>query len=421
MSETTAPAASDTASAGKPKTLTAQAIEVIVKVGLILALAAWSYDIIRPFIGPIVWAVIIAVAYYPFVLWLADRLGGRTTLAATLATLLGLTILIAPSLTLGVAAVEQGREVAAQIQEGTFDVPPPPDQAKEVPVVGERLHAFWKLAETNMDEAVKKAAPTLKPVASKAVGAGMGLVLGLLQFVFSLIVAGVLMAKAQDIRAGMIRLAARVSDKAKGERLLTASINTIRSVVKGILGIAVIQSIATGIGFSIAGVPMTGLWAAVVLVLAVVQLPPALVLLPASIHMYGELGGGWGTAFLVWNLIIILSENVLKPILFGRGVEAPMLVVFIGAIGGMLAAGIIGLFIGPVILSLFWMLFQDWLEQELPAPAAAVAPTAAGAVAAQPAEGAQAAAATPAAPSTPAMPAFGGSAPSEGEEGKGAG
>lgn len=232
-------------------------------------------------------------------------------------------------------------------------------------MIGEKLYKIWGLASSNLEAAIIHLAPQLKAFGKWLLTAVTGTGFGVLQFVFSLIIAGVFLANASAgykvTRAIFTRLAGD-----QGGDFTDLAGATVRSVAQGVLGIAIIQGILAGIGLIAAGVPAAGLWALLVLVLAIVQLPPLLVLLPIIFYVFSTASAVTAVLFMIWSILVSISDTFLKPLFLGRGVEIPMLIILIGAIGGMMTSGIIGLFVGAVVLALGYKLFMAWLYEDQP-------------------------------------------------------
>ncbi len=346
------------------KSPVARALEVTIHVGLVVLLLFWCFRIAQPFIQIFVWGIIIAIAIFPGYRWLDSALGGRKKLAAILVTLLLLIILIVPSLMFAGSLVETAQKLSVGFSKGSLNIPAPPESIKSWPAIGEMLYDFWRLASENLTAAVSKIAPYLKTfglwLLSTAAGAGFGIV----SFVIAIIIAGVLLANGergvQVARAIAVRLAGE-----RGIEFVQLSGATVRSVARGILGVAVIQAILAGLGCLVVGVPGAGLWALLVLILAVVQLPTFLILGPIIVYVFYTASTVPAVLFAIWTILVGGCDSFLKPVLMGRGVDVPMLVVFIGAIGGFILNGIIGLFIGAIILSLGFKLFQVWLNEDM--------------------------------------------------------
>ncbi|HEC07379.1 MAG TPA: AI-2E family transporter [Thiolapillus brandeum] len=338
-------------------------IDSAIQIGLMALLTGWSIYIASPFIGPIIWGIIIAIGSYPLYSWLHKKFGLGKNLTATLLTLLMLAVLIIPSVMLSGALVEEARELSGYLQEGNeLSIPPPPDRITNWPLVGKKLHAFWVYASENPGEALGEIEPQLKTVGKWLLSAAAGTGLGILMFIFSIIIAGIFLATAAGGRKAAVAIFDRLTGD-RGEELTELSKSTVRSVVNGILGIAIIQTLLAGLGFLAMGIPGAGILALVCLVLAVVQIDILLILIPLSIYAFSFAGTGAAIAFLAWNIAVGLMNNVLKPILLARGVKAPMAVIFVGAIGGLIAHGLVGLFVGAVVLVLAYTLFMLWLDE----------------------------------------------------------
>lgn len=335
-------------------------VETLIRLGVVAILIIYCYQIVRPFIIPVVWGVIIAVAMHPTFERLRAALGNRNALAASLITLLTLTILLVPTAMLSETLVVSAHELAKALRAGTLVIPEPPESVAGWPLIGERLSQFWHLASTNLQEALGRVGSRLQPVARWLLSAVTGGGIALLQFVVAIIVAGAIVAHDAAGKRVAQAIAARLADE-RGNELLDLARATIRSVARGILGVALIQSLLAGMGFLVMGVPGAGLLALICLLLAVIQIGVFPVTIPVVIYVFATADPLPAVLFLVWSLLVGMLDNVLKPILLGRGVNVPMLVIFIGAIGGFLASGIIGLFIGSVILVLGYQLFLAWL------------------------------------------------------------
>ena len=339
-----------------------RAIETTIRIGLVVVLVVWCYRIVEPFVFAVIWGIVIAIGTYPAYRWLQARMGGRRGLAALVFTLLLLTLLIIPTVMLTGALLESARGLSADLSDGSLTIPSPPEGVAKLPFIGEQLDEFWSLAAENLDDALDRIEPQVKAFGGWLLKAGAKAGLGILQFVFAIIIAGVLVAKA----GSGYRAASTIAGRLVGERgvaLTDLAHGTVQSVVNGIVGIALIQTILAGLGFLAIGLPGAGIWALVCLVLAVVQIDILLILIPIAIYVFSVAGTGVAVAYLVWSLFVGLLNNALKPLLLGRGLDIPMLIILMGAIGGMLWSGIIGLFVGPVVLALGYVLFIDWLKE----------------------------------------------------------
>jgi predicted PurR-regulated permease PerM len=345
------------------KLFVTRALDATIHIGLVILLLFYCFQIGRPFIDTIVWGIIIAVAVYPGHQRLQSMLGGRGGLAAALIVLLALVLLIVPTFMLGGSLVETAREYSVELRDGALNVPPPPENIRSWPAIGEPLYKFWSLASENLSTALGKMAPQLKAFGSWLLSAVAGAGAGILKFVFAIIISGVLLARATVGGKAAQTIAARLAGE-RGAEFIDLAEATVRSVTRGILGVALIQAILAGLGCLVVGVPGAGLWAFFVLLLAVVQLPTILVLGPIIIYVFYTASTFTAVVFAIWTILVSGCDSFLKPLLMGRGVDVPMLVIFIGAIGGFIFQGIIGLFIGAIILALGYKLFLAWLNEE---------------------------------------------------------
>ncbi len=337
------------------------ALEVSIHIGLAILLTAACLLILFPFIPLIAWGVIIAVAAYPGFQAVQRALGGRGALTATLFAVLFLSLLIVPVVLLADTLIDGVQTLASHLKEGTGVIPPPPAGVENWPIIGARLNSLWSQASRDISQAVRSLAPHIKAAVPRILSVSSGLGLAVVQFALSFVVACVLLANAQYAYKVTQSLSNRLfgDEGPEFQQLIGA---TIRSVTSGILGVALIQSILAGLGFLVAGLPGAGLWAVAFLISAVLQVG-VLILIPAVIYMFAISSVTKGVIFLVWCVFVALVDNFLKPLLLGRGVAVPTAVVFLGAIGGFVALGLIGLFVGAIVLSVGYKLFLAWLEQ----------------------------------------------------------
>jgi len=361
-------------------------IDVGVRAGLLLALAAFCYRIVAPFVPLMLWGAIIAVALAPLYPSLKSFLGGRNGLAAASFVLAGLALLVVPTVVLSTTLVDAAQSLAQGLHSGTIDIPDPPDSVAGWPLVGERLHAFWSLAAENLESAMEELAPHMRPVASWLLAQLATGGLAILQLALAIVVAGMLLANADGGERAARTLLHRVAGE-RGELMLHVCTATIRSVAQGVLGIAVIQGLLAGVGLLAAGVPGAGLWALLVMLLAVMQLPPLLILGPIMIYVFAVESTTVAVLFSIWSIAVSMLDGVLKPLLLGRGTGVPMLVILLGAIGGLVSSGIIGLFLGAVLLAIGYEVFRAWLHRDAP-PAPGGTAAAAGAGVTPPGDGA---------------------------------
>ncbi len=342
---------------------TQNTIEAAVRLGLLLLLATWCFKIIAPFIIPVMWGVIIAVAIYPLFLKLKSTLGGNNKLAATVYTLLALAMLITPTVMISNSVIETSSIISERYEAGILDIPPPNDSVKEWPLVGEKLHTIWAQASNNLENTLKKYDAETKKLAKVIISGAAGAAGTILQFVLSIIISGIFIANATAAYDVTIKIFTRLTNNESGKDYADLSKLTIRSVAQGVLGVAMIQATLSALGMMVMDVPAWGLWTLLVLVLAIAQLPPIVVLGFVSAYVFSVAETTPAVIFLVYCLIISSSDAFLKPLFLGRGMQTPMLVILLGAIGGMIMSGIIGLFVGAIVLALGYELFMKWLNK----------------------------------------------------------
>jgi len=344
-----------------------RSIELLIRIGFLILLIAASLMILAPFIIILIWGVIIAIAQFPLFKKSVNALGNKKTLTAVLFTLAGLIVIIIPSLMLAESSASGYQNLLKAFEEGRLTIPPPTENVNEWPLIGKNLYNIWGQASNNLLELLSEYNGQHSEQVKEFIGWLLKTLTSIgftfLQFIVSIIIAGVLLAKA-DMGAETAKEFAKrlVGDNA--EDFINLTIGTIRSVVQGILGVALIQALASVILLIIFNVPLPGLWALFVLILATVQLSPLLILGPISIYVFSVLDTVPATVFTVLAVLISISDGFLKPLLLGRGVDIPMLVVLLGAIGGMLAFGILGLFVGAVVLAVSYKLMMAWLHAD---------------------------------------------------------
>ena len=307
------------------------------------------------------WGIIVTIAVYPRYQQLQLVLRGRRVLAAVLITLILLAFLIGPVVLLSGTLIGGIQNLVAHFKDGTPIIPPPPAGVETWPLVGIPLKNAWSLASTNITTALMSFAPQIKAIVPSLLSASAGIGLTVLQFALSIIVAGALLANSRGAAGAAHSLANRIFGD-NGPEFEEVVGSTIRSVTIGILGVALIQSVLAALGFVVAGLPGAGLWAVVFLVAALLQVG-TVVLIPAVIYVFATASVTKAVIFMVWCLIVALVDNTLKPLLLGRGVAVPIAVVFLGAIGGFVAMGLVGLFVGAIVLSVGYKLFLAWINE----------------------------------------------------------
>ena len=338
------------------------AIEVFIRLGFLALLIAWCFQIVAPFAGVILWGVILALAIAPLYNSLNGRLGDKPKLTAAIIILGGLLIIILPSWLFVDSTIDGFRAFSDKLDAGTLMVPPPPESVADWPLIGSKTYDLWKLASGNLEGFLNKYSDQITQVSKTVVDGVLGVGASIAQIAFAIIVAGILLATK-----GTEDVSKQVFNKivgGRGDRISDLVSRTVGNVTKGVLGVAVIQALLVGAGFVLAGVPYAGVWTLAVLVLAILQLPPTLVIIPVIVYLFSAVSTLPAVLWTIYLALAGLSDNVLKPILLGKGAPVPMLVIFLGVIGGFMLSGFIGLFTGAIVLSIGYKLFIAWLMPE---------------------------------------------------------
>ena len=338
-------------------------LDVLIQAGLIGALVVLCFQIFSPFLTLMLWAVILAVTLYPLHQIIARKLGGRQGWAATLLVLSGIVLIVVPIFLLASSLADSIVSFVQGMRNNTLEIPAPPDAVAGWPVVGEKLHAAWQLAATDLPTLLQKLQPKIGDLARAALGYVAGMGGSMLAFLFSFVVAGIIMAYGEGGAESMRAIHRRIVGAERGDRFTALSTATIRAVAMGVLGVALIQAIVIGLALILAGIPFAGVLAVITLVLGVAQIPALLITLPAIAYIWMS-GSYETTPAVIYTVLLVIAgfaDNVLKPILLGRGVDAPMPVILLGALGGMVSAGLLGMFAGAVLLALGYQLFMAWV------------------------------------------------------------
>lgn len=332
-------------------------------VAFLAAMIVGTLWIIRPFLGAAIWATTIVVATWPVMLTLQGRLGGRRTLAVLAMTLLMLLCFIIPlALAVTVIVVNVDPIVAWVTSLGTLGLPPPPAWLERVPLVGRTIAARW----AEIVSAPGDVAADIAPYARTAVGWFVSLVGGAARLAVELllivVIAACLYARGERAAEFACRFAHRLAGP-RGERSVGLAGGAIRSIALGVVVTAIVQALLAGIGLAVAGVPFAAVLTAVTVLLAIAQIGTLPVLGPAVAWLYWKGDAGWATGLLVWTVFVVSIDNVLRPVLIRRGADLPLLLIFAGVLGGVIGFGIIGIFIGPVVLAVTYTLLLDWMDR----------------------------------------------------------
>src|SRR5262245_9075896 len=321
-----------------------------------------SLWVLRPFIAATIWAIMIVVATWPILRAVQARLGNRRSLAVTVMSVVLLLVLVVP-LSLGVGAVVGNSDVIVDwaTSLASLKLPPPPAGLEGIPVLGPKIVAGWQELVAHPEEVSSRLAPYMRGAAIWFVGVVGGIAGLTLQFLLIVAVAALLYARGESFADFARRFFTRLAG-ARGDRAVTLAGQAIRAVALGVVVTAVIQTVLAGIGLAVTGVPFAAVLTAAIMMLCIAQLGPILVLVPAVAWLYWKGYAGAGTVLLVWTVVVGALDNVLRPILIRRGADLPLPLILAGVIGGLIGFGIIGIFIGPVVLAVTYTLLVDWVE-----------------------------------------------------------
>ena len=341
---------------------TSTMFDAALRIGLVVLLAYACARIVLPFAGILIWSTILAVMLYPLHRRLAARLGDRWS--AVLIGVLGVALALGPMVIVVTSLASSIYSLVSSLQSHDLTLPPPPLWLDGTPLVGKKLTETWTLVATNLPAALTQYGHMLSGPAAWLASFAGGLAAGELSFVLSFAIAAVLVAYSTGATEFARRLlGACTGSKARAVQLVTMTAATIRGVALGVVGVALIQSLLLGIGFFAIGLQMAGRLTLVAFLLGIVQMPLILLTLPVVGYVLATEATQPAIIFLIWNIIVGLSDNVLRPLLLGRGLEVPMPVILIGVIGGMIVDGLLGLFVGPVLLAVGYVLLMEWVRQ----------------------------------------------------------
>jgi len=338
-------------------------VRIAIRLVLLAGVIYWSYILILPFIPILVWSTILAVALYPVFDVLTRLLAGQRAVSATLITLLCLTIVIGPASWLVFGMVEGVRLFGDEFAKGSVSVPAPQLSVKQWPLIGDWIYDLWQLASTNLAAALAKFSPYAQPIATTVLATVGSVGIEILKFLAAVIVTGFLFIPGPRLVAGLRSFFDHVIPE-RSEEFVALAGTTIRSVSRGIIGIAMLQALLAGIGFIVADVPGAGLFTFLVLLLAISQVGCGILLIPMIVWYWLTRDTSSALLFTLYMVPVGFVDSVLKPFAMGHGSQTPMLVIFVGVLGGTLAHGLIGLFVGPIVLAVGWELLAAWMRDE---------------------------------------------------------
>ncbi|MCA0871520.1 AI-2E family transporter [Seohaeicola saemankumensis] len=317
---------------------------------------------VTPLASIFIWAVILCVAVYPAFNWLQSKIGGRKGIAATVLVLIGLAVTLGPIASAVSGVADLGAEFSEKAAAGTLKMPPPPEKLNDFPVVGPPLAETWSMFEKNLDGALAKFGPQILGVTQTLFGKILGIGVGLLGLALSVIVMGALLSPGPQLVVGVQNFANRIFAPRGGEFVLMAGA-TIQNVMKGVVGVAAIQALVVWVLLKLFGIGSATTLAFICLILSIIQIGPGLVLLPVVIYAWSTMTGGVALIFTVLAVPVAIMDSFLRPVFISQGLQTPMLVILIGVLGGMMAYGLIGVFMGPVLFAVFYELFSLWINE----------------------------------------------------------
>lgn len=347
-----------------PRVSSSRLMDVLIRAGLIGLMAVLCYQVFSPFLALMAWSIILAVTLYPLHQRLARRVGGKQWLASTLLFIVGMLLIVIPTGLLLNSFADSVRGFIGAVKSNTLEIPVPPEAVRKWPVAGEKIYGLWSKAHADLPGFVQSLQPKIGDLAQKALAVVASIGGGLLLFLGSFIIASIVMAYGESGARTSRAVFRRIAGAARGEALTRLSTATIRAVALGVLGVAFIQAIIIGLALLIAGVPAAGVLSIIALVLGIAQVPALIVTLPVVLYIWssGDYGNAAAITFTIILLLAGMADNILKPLMLGRGVDVPMPVILFGALGGMASGGILGMFVGATVLALAYEIFKNWID-----------------------------------------------------------
>jgi len=342
--------------------LVATWVDIAIRLGVLALLLYWSFLLVRPFITIMIWSIVLTVALYPLYEVMVSWLGGRRRLAGALLTLINLLIVVGPATWLAVSLIDGLRTLSEELDFSALALPPPPVAVKSWPILGDALYQYWDLASTNLRAALAKIAPQLKPVGGLLLQIAAGASLGTVKFLAAVVVAGFLFSPAPFL-ADEIKLFSHRIASGRGEEFVRLAGETIRAVSRGVIGISALQAFFAALGLYAIGIPAAGLITTLILVFGIIQIGPTIVIIPLIIWSWMSKDTTTALLFTAYMIPVSLLDNILRPLLLGRGLDTPILIILIGVIGGTISQGITGLFLGPIVLAVIWNLLMAWIGE----------------------------------------------------------
>jgi len=351
----------DMASTTDQRTTIGTIMNVVLPLLLLAVLIALCVQLLLPFVGLLVWTIILTICFKPLHDLLVRRGMRPRWSALTIGAGLSALVLV-PTAVAAINAASSIPALVSTLQHGDRKIPPPPARLRELPVVGAKADAAWTQASTDLPAFTQKYRPQIAAFTKSLLSTAAGMFVAVLILVVAIIFAAISLAYSVPLRAYIGRVFARITGNAQsGEHYMDIISATVKSVANGVIGVAFVQALLVGIGFFVAGVPGAGVLSLLMFALGVVQVPIVIIVLPVVIWAFAVKATTFAIIFAVWSIIGSLSDAVLKPLMIGHGLEVPMPVILLGVIGGVIAFGLVGLFIGAVVLAVGYMLFSEWV------------------------------------------------------------
>jgi predicted PurR-regulated permease PerM len=341
---------------------TQKIIDTLIQLVLLFALISWCFTVIKPFFLVLIWGAIIAIAVYPVYIRIVKIFRGRRIISAVIVAVLMFSLIILPGWFITESVFTGVNTIRENIQAGQPLIPPPGEFVRNWPSFTKPFINFWQHASDNLQEAILEHQDQVTTIGAWFFSALSGLGKGIFQFVISIALAAILLIFSATLNEAALKIFNKITP-VYGKTFLTLSVDTVGTVIKGVIGVAAIQAVMAGIAFFIVGIPFAGVWTIICLVLSMVQIGSWPILLPMAIYMFSTQDTITASLFAGWMIVVVMTDNVLTPLLMGRGSSVPMLVIFIGTIGGFMAIGFLGLFMGAVTLSIAYKLFVAWLNE----------------------------------------------------------
>lgn len=338
-------------------------VDLLIQLAILYLLISWSFDIVKPFGLVMVWGAIIAITVYPVYSGLIKLFRGRKVLSSVIVVIAMFSVIVIPVWLLTGSLITEIDHLRESYVQGKPMIPPPGETVKNWPSFTKPVIELWQLASDNLEEAAMKYKSELTEFGSWFISALGNLGSGLAQLLISILLSAVFLVFSDTLSNSVLKIFNKIAP-VYGENFLTIIVSTVKSIVKGVIGVAAIQAALAGIGLYIAGIPYSGIWTILCLILSILQVGSWLVLVPISIFLFTAADFLTAVLFAVWVIIVVSLDNFLTPLFMGRGASVPMPVIFFGSLGGFVAFGFLGLFFGAVILSISYKLFQSWVNNE---------------------------------------------------------